>query len=200
MTLPSALFTIPNLLSLLRIGLAPLFLAAAYVGNRPLFLVLFAAALLTDALDGFVARRLDQTTALGTRLDSWGDCAVYSVTPLALWWLWPEQILREAPAVATAVAAFLLPLLLGFAKYKKLTSYHTHGAKLAAVLLAVTTPLLVLGGPAWPFRLAVLVLALAELEEIAITLTLPVHCDNVPSLGAARRLRAKLPPTPEEKP
>ncbi len=51
---------LPNLLSLLRIVvLAPLMMALAWTtGSRVWFLALFGAALVTDALDGFLARRL----------------------------------------------------------------------------------------------------------------------------------------------
>lgn len=189
MSKPPQLLSIPNLLSLLRIVLVPLFVTAAWSGNRSLFLTLFLAALLSDALDGYLARRLGQTSELGSRLDSWGDCLVYCATPLALWWLWPGLLRREAPFFLAAGLAFAVPIAIGFLKYQKLTSYHTRGAKLAAVLLAAATPLLLLGGPAWPFRLAVGVLVLAECEEIAITLTLPAWHSNVPTLAAARRLR-----------
>lgn len=181
--------TIPNLLSLLRIFLALLFLPVAHSGHREIFLVIFGLALISDAMDGYLARRLHQTSELGARLDSWGDCAVYCATPVALWWLWPEIIHREAFSVGLAIAAFILPIAIGLNKYRRLTSYHTMGAKIAAVLLAVTTPLLLLGGPAWPLRVAVLVLLAAEIEEIGITLTLPAWRSDVRSLWHARRMR-----------
>ena len=181
---------IANLLSLLRLALAPFLVVAALAGSRTIFLILFAVALLSDALDGYLARRFKQASELGARLDSWGDCAVALATPVALWLLWPELIRREAPFVGGAMAALLIPILLGFIKYRRLTSYHTLGAKLAAVLLAAATPLLLLGGPSWPFRLAVAVLITAEIEEMAITFTLPSWQSNVLSLYHARKLRS----------
>ena len=179
--------TIPNLLSLMRLGLTVLFLLAAHGGHQQLFLFLFLAALISDAADGYLARRLQQSSELGARLDSWGDCAVYCATPLAIWWLWPEIIHRQALFVGLAVAALLLPITIGLLKYGRLTSYHTLAAKIAAVLLGVTTPLLLLGWTDWPFRLAVLVLIIAELEEIAITITLPEWRSDVLSLHHARQ-------------
>lgn len=189
--------TIPNLLSLFRIGLTLLFLLAAYGGHQRLFLLLFLLALSSDAVDGYLARRLGQTSELGARLDSWGDCAVYCATPPAIWWLWPEIIRSQALFVTLAMAAFLLPIAIGFLKYGRLTSYHTRGAKIAAVLLAVATPLLLLGWATWPFRLAVLVLVLAEAEEIAITITLPAWQSNIRSLRHARQLRHNRPHNPQ---
>jgi len=65
--------TAPNLLTLLRICLAP-FLVAAILENRfGLSFVLFLAAGITDALDGVLARVLEQRTMLGQYLDPVAD-------------------------------------------------------------------------------------------------------------------------------
>ncbi|HSR36822.1 MAG TPA: CDP-alcohol phosphatidyltransferase family protein, partial [Desulfurivibrionaceae bacterium] len=144
------MLSLPNLVSIFRLVASPFLLLAAWHGQEHLFLGLFGASLLSDALDGFLARRLGQTTALGGLLDSWGDFALYCSTPLAIWWLWPEVVFLELPYVLTAILAFLLPVVTGFVKFRRLTSYHTWGAKTAAVALGITTPLLLLGGPALP--------------------------------------------------
>ena len=68
-----AYWTIPNLLSLLRILLVPFFVSAM-LGRRPLAaLILFSAAALTDFLDGLTARLLKQRSALGLFLDPVAD-------------------------------------------------------------------------------------------------------------------------------
>jgi len=73
---PQPLATLPNWLSLFRIGLVPLVVAlvmvatpAARVGAAALFLV----ACVTDFLDGWIARRYGITTALGQYLDPLAD-------------------------------------------------------------------------------------------------------------------------------
>ena len=63
----------PNLLTLMRICLAP-FLVSAILDNRfVLSFVLFIAAGLSDALDGTLARWLKQRTVLGSYLDPVAD-------------------------------------------------------------------------------------------------------------------------------
>ena len=65
-------FSIPNLLSILRLISMPLLLFAAWTG-RPLFFQITLAVLLLMALaDGVLARRLGQVTDFGAELDSWG--------------------------------------------------------------------------------------------------------------------------------
>jgi CDP-diacylglycerol--glycerol-3-phosphate 3-phosphatidyltransferase len=182
------LVTLPNALSALRLVLAPAMLWLAWTGRETAFLVTLSVSLLSDLSDGWIARRLGQQSALGTLLDSYGDLATYTTVPLCAWWLWPELIRAERGWVAALVAAYVSPIALGYLKYGRLTSYHTWGAKLSAVVVGSSALLLFLGGPALPFRAAACVLVLAEIEEIAITTILPEWRANVPSLLHARRL------------
>lgn len=182
------MLNIPNTISITRILLAPFLVYCAWNNNAFLFLLLFIIALLTDTLDGYLARKLDQTTKLGEKLDSWGDFILYLTMPICAWWLWPELIIQEILFVIVAIASFFTPILIGFLKYRRLTSYHTWGAKLSAVLLGVSMPLLFIGGPSWPFRVSAIIFLLAELEEISITTILPDWHSNVPSFWHATKI------------
>jgi CDP-diacylglycerol--glycerol-3-phosphate 3-phosphatidyltransferase len=182
------LLTVPNLLSALRLVLAPVLLVLAWTGQPTPFLVALSCSLLSDLFDGYLARRFNQATQLGTLLDSYGDLATYLTVPLCAWWLWPDLIRREAWYAAAVVAAYVFPIALGYLKYGRLTSYHTYGAKLSAVVVGASALALFAGGPPLPFRIATWILVLAELEEIAITTILPEWRSNVPSILHARRL------------
>jgi cardiolipin synthase len=65
--------TIPNLLSLLRMGLIPLFIIAVLQGQSIKALLIFLIAGLTDAMDGFIARFFNQQSPLGAYLDPIAD-------------------------------------------------------------------------------------------------------------------------------
>lgn len=68
--------TTPNLLTLLRIVLIPVFVAVYYLPftwSHLLTTVIFLLAALTDWLDGFLARKLNQSSAFGAFLDPVAD-------------------------------------------------------------------------------------------------------------------------------
>ena len=76
--------TAPNLLTLLRICLAPFLVAAILESHYALGFGLFVAAGLTDALDGTLARVLKQRTMLGQYLDPVADKLLLSTLFLVL--------------------------------------------------------------------------------------------------------------------
>jgi len=76
--------TMPNLLTIARICLAPFLVSAILEGRFALGFVLFLAAGITDALDGTLARILRQRTVLGQYLDPVADKLLLSTLFLVL--------------------------------------------------------------------------------------------------------------------
>ena len=71
-------FTLPTILTWTRIVAIPLIVGVFYLGMEPrlqnlIATVMFIAFALTDWLDGFLARRLNQTSAFGAFLDPVAD-------------------------------------------------------------------------------------------------------------------------------
>ena len=65
--------TVPNLLSLLRLALVPVFLVLILSGSNVLAIFVLIVASVTDYLDGYFARKLKQETRLGQLLDPAAD-------------------------------------------------------------------------------------------------------------------------------
>jgi phosphatidylglycerophosphate synthase len=186
------ILTLPNLLSFSRICLIPAILALACFGYPRLVLLCFVLCLLLDFADGFFARWLNLASDLGAKLDTWADFAMFNALAVCAWWLWPDVVRREAPFVLIALASYILPVAVGLWKFKRLTSYHTWIGKLSVVLMGGTPLLLFAGGPAWPLKVAIIILIAAELEEIAITAVLPQLRANVPSFWHALQVRQQV--------
>ena len=179
---------LPNLLSSLRLALVPALLALAWNEKPVAFLSLFAFSLSTDLVDGHLARRWKADSVMGAKLDSWGDLATYAVFPLCAWWLYRDQVLAQAGFVIAALIAFVAPTLIGLAKYRRITSYHTWGAKLCAIFMGAGLLLFLGFDVPGLFQGAVVLLLLSAIEEIAITAVLPQWRANVPSIFSALRI------------
>ena len=69
----SDIFLIPNLITILRLVLLAPLIVSYYFDCMPYFYVLLGVVILTDFLDGFLARRLNQISDLGKLLDPIAD-------------------------------------------------------------------------------------------------------------------------------
>ena len=84
---PNSLPSIPNLLTLSRMALIPIIMAAFYTDNhigRWVATLAFISACFTDFLDGYVARLWSQTSRLGQFLDPIADKLLVASTLLML--------------------------------------------------------------------------------------------------------------------
>jgi CDP-diacylglycerol--glycerol-3-phosphate 3-phosphatidyltransferase len=173
---------IPNILSGFRIVAAPFLLYLAWIGYRNLFLVLLSVSLLSDVFDGYLARRLNANSNFGNKLDSWGDMATYLTVPLCAWWLWPEILKKEAIFVFIVIGAYVFPIIAGFVKFRRIPSYHTLGAKIAAVVMSASVLIMFVTGIAWPFRCAAVIQAIVACEEVFITTQLDELRSDIQSI------------------
>ena len=114
--LPWRPFTVPNLISLARLGCIPVFLWLLFsVGDRWAAALLLGALGATDWIDGFIARKFDQVSELGKILDPTADRLMLLVGIFAIWidgsvpgWIAWLALVREAlvALVALFLAAF----------------------------------------------------------------------------------------------
>jgi len=173
---------LPNLVSSIRILIAPLLVYLAVQQQEIWYLVALVFSVFTDVLDGFLARTLNQITELGSHLDSWGDFTIYSTMAICAWILWPAIVTREIVFFSIIVASFVIPVIVGLVKFRILTSYHTWSVKAAVAVTIVGYVLLFSGIEPWPFRLAALMCLYAGIEEILITLILKQQQVDVRSI------------------
>jgi CDP-diacylglycerol--glycerol-3-phosphate 3-phosphatidyltransferase len=88
------MFSIPTMLSLSRIALVPFFIYWFWQGAFFAALVVFTLAALSDAYDGYIARKYDMTSAMGAFIDPLADkilmgaaLACFILKGFAPWWV-----------------------------------------------------------------------------------------------------------------
>lgn len=185
---------IPNFLSALRLGFVPVLLMLAYSGYAQVFLVCLVVSLLTDALDGFLARRLNATSVIGAKLDILADLATTLAMPSCAWWLRPEIVREEAVAIGVALIFYGAAQSSSLLKFRRLPCYHCWTGKTAAMLAMIEFVVLFAGGPGWTVRVLVPFVVLACVEEIAIRIVLREWRADVPSVWRALRWRREAKP------
>jgi CDP-diacylglycerol--glycerol-3-phosphate 3-phosphatidyltransferase len=189
MTFSQEMFHSANLISAIRILIAPLLFVFAFRQMEAWFLGTLIFSGLTDVLDGYIARRLHQVSALGAHLDSWGDFVIYSTMAACAWILWPELTRQVIVYYALILCSFVLPALLGLIKFREFTGYHTWSVKIAVLVTFAGYIALYAGFAQWPFIIASALCVIAAMEEILITLVLRHERTDVRSLWAAWQQR-----------
>ena len=179
----------PNLVSSIRILIAPLLFVFAFLGMEYWFIGALIFSGLTDVVDGYIARKFDMITPLGAHLDSWGDATIYSTMAVCAWILWPEITQANLLYYSMILFSFLLPALAGLIKFGRMTGYHTWSVKTAVFVVFVGYISLYSEVAAWPFAVAAVLSVIAGTEEILITIVLREERTDVRSIMAALRNR-----------
>ena len=99
-------FTIPNVISFIRLMAIPVFLFLVWNEQDVAGFIVLVAAVLTDFVDGLVARKLGQVSKLGQFLDPFADRLFISAAVIAL-------MIRDVIPVWLVVAVMARDALLG---------------------------------------------------------------------------------------
>jgi cardiolipin synthase len=105
----SRIVTLPNLLTVVRMALIPLFVSLLFYKKFGWALGVFILAGVTDGLDGLLARRFDQKSQLGAILDPIADklLLVTSFVVLSLPSISPQPLPRHFPVPFWVTAAVI---------------------------------------------------------------------------------------------
>ena len=83
-------WTVPNILTIARIAITPVVAALPFIeGYWPKIacFVIYVAASVTDVIDGHLARRNNQVTDFGKKLDPIADKLLLLATLVPIWWI-----------------------------------------------------------------------------------------------------------------
>ncbi|MCD4710525.1 MAG: CDP-alcohol phosphatidyltransferase family protein [Bacteroidales bacterium] len=175
--------TIPNILSLYRLFMFPVILLLIILKQEMVYAILVVISLNTDVWDGWIARRFNQATAIGARIDSLADIGVYitalsGITLFKIGEIGPDAWLFYV-FVASYVVAHLSPLI----KFGKIQSFHLWSIKLAGYLQGIFFFLLffVEYFPIY-FYVMVNISLLAFIESLTIQLIVPEMRSDIKGL------------------
>lgn len=128
------IWNVPNLLSAYRIAVFPYILYLIYVGRQDAYLLFFCISILTDILDGTIARLFKLQTKFGARLDSLADFGSYILAVYGLIHFKWDDLNRAGIWLWIYLGVFALVYIISFIKFGKFPSLHLYSSKIAGTL------------------------------------------------------------------
>ena len=162
-------FNIADWFSFYRIMAVPLLLLFIWLDERLIFAWLLGFSYATDAVDGYIARKLKITSARGSQLDSYGDQVTLVVAVIGLIVFETDFMRANYILILIAIIPYILQMIIAFRKYGKATAFHTYLAKISAVTQGVFILWLLFFGPVyWLFYAMIAIGILETIEEITL--------------------------------
>lgn len=162
-------YTIADWFSFYRVAAVPLLLVLLWLGKRETFTWFLLLSYATDAIDGYLARKLKISSERGSQLDSLGDQLTFIMSLIGLWIFEKAFIKENLLFIGIAFLPYVVQLFIAFKKYGKATAFHTYLAKFSAVLQACFILFTLFYYPIYPLFFLMLVIGVLEtLEEITL--------------------------------
>lgn len=174
---------LPDYLSIFRVLAAGVLLFLAFNDLRTAFSWLLVIGLITDALDGYIARKRNNTTEHGAHLDSAGDATIFLGAIIGVALFETSFFEQHLSLIVIAMGLYFLQLGLAFWRYGQSSSFHTYSAKTAAVVQGIFLVCTSFFGPwEWLFYVAVIISVLETVEEIILIFLFRESVTNVKGL------------------
>jgi phosphatidylglycerophosphate synthase len=162
-------FNIADWFSFYRIAAAPLLIILIWLDKRQLFTWFLLISYLTDAIDGYLARKLKITSARGSQLDSFGDQITLIIGLVGLFYFETAFIKTNLVLILIAFVPYIIQMLIAYSKYGKATAFHTYFAKLSAIIQSIFILWSLFFSPEYAlFYIMIIVGIIETLEEITL--------------------------------
>ncbi|GHN00917.1 CDP-alcohol phosphatidyltransferase [Cytophagales bacterium WSM2-2] len=184
---------VPISLILFRLVLAPVILGLVFFlreESRVIVLILMYLGLLSDILDGIIARHLNVSSPTLRRFDSQADMIFWVSIGVSTWMLYPELISQNAIPITIIFIMEGMCYAISLIKFKKETCTHAFLSKLWGITLLIAfTSLIGFNHAGFPFMLAIVFGLISHIDRILITLILPHWTHDIPSFYHAFLIR-----------
>lgn len=165
---------LPNALSLSRLLAGPVLIGLALFHIERAFTILLIAALVTDILDGWVARRFQLQSPLGAMLDSAGDVTTLIAAAVGIAVFHADVWQQHIVGIGLVLGGWLIECTFALIRYGRLSSFHTYASKAAGYALGIfVAALFAIGFVPGLFYVAVTLSLVSTLEELLLLWRLP---------------------------
>jgi CDP-diacylglycerol--glycerol-3-phosphate 3-phosphatidyltransferase len=127
-------FNIADWFSFYRIIAAPFLILLLWLDEQMLFACFLLISYSTDAIDGYLARKLKITSPRGSQLDSFGDQITLIIGLIGLYVFENNFIKINLYLIVVSFIPYSIQMLIAYYKYGKATAFHTYLAKISAII------------------------------------------------------------------
>lgn len=174
---------VPNVLSAYRILAFPFIAWSIIQGNKQLYITLLCINLITDILDGLIARTFKLETELGARLDSLADIGTYIMAFTGMLVLEMDFVKAHAVAFSVVMVLYATPQVIALLRFRRATSFHLYSSKFTGYTQGIFMfTYFVFGCPMWYFYFMIVVSCIAYTEALILVISLPQLRSNVKGL------------------
>jgi CDP-diacylglycerol--glycerol-3-phosphate 3-phosphatidyltransferase len=167
------ILNLPNFISLYRLLAFPLILYFALLGHESLFVIFLCISLVSDVLDGNLARILKMQTNFGAALDNLADICTYAMALLGLFIFKWNVLEPHAWILYLFLTVFVLSYIIAFYRFGKIPGLHLYSAVSAGYIQSgFFFVLFVFGFYPWMYYLALGWGVIAYIEKIFVLLRL----------------------------
>jgi cardiolipin synthase (CMP-forming) len=167
------ILNIPNVISFYRLAMFPVILVLAIASNEKWFVILLCINLVTDILDGSIARIFNLKTRFGAGLDNLADIGTYVLALFGLFQFKWTDIQPHAWFLYIFLSIFVLSYIIAFYRFGKIPGLHLYSAVSAGYIQGTFFFILfVWGFFPWMYYLAVGWGIIAYIEKIFVLLKL----------------------------
>jgi len=176
-------WTIPNLITSYRLFMFPVILYFTLSGKEMLFAIFLVINLVTDFLDGFIARKFHMETEIGAKLDSLADDFTYVLAFIGLFVFKMDDLRPHLVSFIIFISMLVLTVIVSLIKFRKFPSFHLYITKISGYIQAFFFIFLfTLGFYAPIYYLMIVWGILGAIEHIAIQMVIPDMRSNVKGL------------------
>lgn len=162
-------FNIADWFSFYRIAASPFLLILLWLDFQLIFTWLLLVSYLTDAIDGYLARKLKITSPRGSQLDSFGDQITLIIGLIGLFYFETDFIKKNLILILIAFVPYFIQMLIAYFKYGRATAFHTYFAKLSAIIQSIFILWSLFFSPEYVLFYTMIIIGILEtVEEITL--------------------------------
>ena len=163
------ILNLPNFLSFYRLIISPIIFMFIFTGQEKLYAIFLCISLISDVLDGNIARFFKLQTRFGATLDNMADMCTYALAFIGIYIFKWQYIQPYAWLLYMFIGTLALSYVIAFIRFRKVPGLHLYSAVSSGYVQGIFIFILfAFGFYPWMFYVVTIWGTLAYVEKIFV--------------------------------